>query len=265
MQYYDELWSQEAHSLLTTKPSVRTAFVNALTKIALLGERNLREYYILQAIQKHHPNPMNILEIGCGKGQLASKLAQMTWTVAVDKSDGARALWNHFEDENFMGWLYFYQFDFRELTRLIAAHGKFDLIVSAGMVEHIPYYLHHPFFEKVYELLKPNGILVCDTPNAEYVLPRLTAASRQPIEDQLTCRELAFHCAVVGLSILEHRLLVPDFPCLQSKVFLPFNAVLRRLPRFFRSRCQIQMIVARKRTHQLPNDIRHNDKDGQHQ
>lgn len=59
-------------------------------------------------------------------------------------------------------------------------HGRFDAVVCAGVVEHIP---HTPRYllETLTRLLRPGGILVLDTPNLAYLYRRLALLEGQSI------------------------------------------------------------------------------------
>lgn len=57
-------------------------------------------------------------------------------------------------------------------TALDGLTGRFDAVICAGVVEHIP---HTPrlLLERLTALLKPGGVLVMDTPNLAYLYHRL--------------------------------------------------------------------------------------------
>lgn len=71
--------------------------------------------------------------------------------------------------------------DFAELGHGLAPlHGRFDAVVCAGVIEHIP---HTPkaLLETITALLKPGGILALDTPNLAYLYRRLALLEGQTV------------------------------------------------------------------------------------
>lgn len=65
--------------------------------------------------------------------------------------------------------------------------GRYDAVVCAGVLEHIPH-TPRPLLEKVTTLLKPGGVLVLDTPNLAYLYHRLALLEGRsvfaPVETQ---------------------------------------------------------------------------------
>ncbi|MFP5379435.1 MAG: class I SAM-dependent methyltransferase, partial [Vicinamibacteria bacterium] len=63
---------------------------------------------------------------------------------------------------------------------LSSLHGRFDAVVCAGVIEHIP---HTPrlLLETLTRLLAPGGVLVLDTPNLAYLYRRLALLEGQTI------------------------------------------------------------------------------------
>lgn len=96
-----------------------------------------------------------ILDIGCGWGGLALTLAQIAEvevvgiTLSAEQLDIAR---QRAADAGLADRVKFKLCDYREMT------GQFDRIVSVGMFEHVGTPRYAEYFDRLYELLKPDGL-----------------------------------------------------------------------------------------------------------
>ena len=233
-KYYDKFWSQE------------------MTIRELRQKKHGRREVILSVVR--HYKVRNILEVGCGLGLLSVELAEMAPTLGIDMSDGAKPLWDKLKRENqSLDFVIgdFLTFDFQ--------NRKFDLIVTSEVIEHIPHEQQPEFILKIRRLLDQKGYLVMTTPNAPYVLPRLTSKTRQPVEDQLDKSEFANLVSSAGFDILIHRLLFPDLLTRENRVYwtlkrlrlerIVYRPLIYRIQNRFHSEsiCKYQLLVARRR------------------
>lgn len=223
-----------------------------MTTRELRRKKHGRREAILSVVRQF--NVRSILEVGCGLGLLSVELAEMGPTLGIDMSDGAKPLWDKLKRENqnldfAIG--DFLAFDFQ--------NRKFDLIVTSEVIEHIPYEQQTEFLRKIRSLLNQKGYLVMTTPNATYVLPRLTSRTRQPVEDQLDKSEFANLVSSAGFDILLHRLLFPNLLTRENKVYwtlkrlhlerIVYRPLIYRIQNRFHSEsiCLYQLLVARRR------------------
>lgn len=101
------------------------------------------------------PDPLDILEVGCGYGYLTNALNQLGHRArGVDVSRKAIAYAKE---------IYGDYFEQKEVTEVV---GSYDMIIGVELIEH----LMDPkgFVKKCTELLKPNGKLIITTPNKDF-------------------------------------------------------------------------------------------------
>lgn len=103
---------------------------------------------------------MRVLDIGCGWGGLAFHLAEHA-DVEVDgvtlSSEQLRVVREEARRRGLEGRVRFLQQDYRE------HEDQYDRIVSVGMFEHVGTPNYGTFFQRVHDLLKPDGIAVLHT------------------------------------------------------------------------------------------------------
>ena len=101
-----------------------------------------------------------ILDIGCGWGGLVFEIAKQTKCEVLGISLSQNQI-NYCRDKakklNLENQVNFELIDYRH------AKGKFDRIVSVGMVEHIGKKFYKTYFKKIHELLKDDGVSLIHT------------------------------------------------------------------------------------------------------
>ena len=99
---------------------------------------------------------MDVLDIGCGFGSMAQHLAKKykVNVVGVTLSKEQIEYANKYFPHNNVK---IYYEDYRNVE------GKFDRVYSVGMFEHVGRKNHHEYYNKCYELLKDNGIMLIHT------------------------------------------------------------------------------------------------------
>ena len=159
---------------------------------------SVRSNLIFSAIQHHSIDMQNILEIGCGRGNLAALLAAQKKgdVVAVDLASVSQ--WKNLEDENEN--LHFISGNIMK----ISFSQKFNLIISSEVIEHFPYESQGKFIKLVNQLLTSKGYVIFTTPNSPISLKRLNDDNRQPIEAHLTSNQLRDLVIKENFNILEH-------------------------------------------------------------
>lgn len=99
---------------------------------------------------------MSVLDIGCGFGSLAKYLADK-YGVYVDgvtlSEEQKKYADKHFSHPNVKITL----LDYRHVK------GQYDRVYSIGMFEHVGHKNYQTYFDKCYQLLKPNGVMLLHT------------------------------------------------------------------------------------------------------
>lgn len=113
----------------------------------------LRRDRVLQLLKDHRP--CRVLDIGCGPGALISELSALGYeAVGVDRSEKARALGRHLEDQS-PGMQLHAQLD--EQWK-----GTFDLLLSFEVIEHIKDDVGA--MREWRQYLQPGGRMILSTP-----------------------------------------------------------------------------------------------------
>lgn len=134
-------------------------------------------------LMRHVTRFDQICDLGCGSGWIAGILSHFGKTLGVDLSDVERARRRfpgcEFISANILAWQHPIE--------------QFDLVVSAEVIEHIPYPLQSNYLMVAWNLLKPGGHLILTTPNMK-TMNAIRGGGRewsnQPIEDWLDKRNL---------------------------------------------------------------------------
>jgi len=113
--------------------------------------------YILNQIATLDRKPLNILEVGCGNGNICYQLAYEGHHVkGIDLDEASIAYANaHFKNENL-------EYEVKAAEELINGH-TYDVIICSEVLEH----LYDPIsvLRTITRLLADNGILIVTTPN----------------------------------------------------------------------------------------------------
>ncbi len=113
--------------------------------------------YILEKIETIQRKPLNILEVGCGNGNICYQLAYEGHKVkGIDLDEASIAYGNsHFKHENL-------HFEVKAAEDLINGH-TYDVIICSEVLEH----LYQPLnvLKTITRLLSDNGTLIVTTPN----------------------------------------------------------------------------------------------------
>ena len=103
---------------------------------------------------------MKVLDIGCGWGGMAIEIAKQTGAtvkgITLSENQFATAS-KRAQEEGLSEKLTFKLQDYRNENEI------YDRIVSVGMFEHVGRKNHHEYYNKCYELLKDNGIMLIHT------------------------------------------------------------------------------------------------------
>jgi len=152
---------------------------------------------------------LRILELGCGRGQLAADLAAFGHVTGVDWSSvGVEAAGQACPEGEFLCG------DFFEVE--LPAE-SFDVVVSEEVVEHLAGPRQLEFLRIARRALTAGGLLVLTTPNrpvaerANEAFRRHTGHdwSEQPSENHLTCDELSARLEEAGFAVQSVETIVP--------------------------------------------------------
>jgi 2-polyprenyl-3-methyl-5-hydroxy-6-metoxy-1,4-benzoquinol methylase len=217
--------------------SEQRTFYNRLWETVGAAELNRHELARLERIRAEldarfpetHP-PVQILEIGCGRGWLSGLvLAEHGVVRALDLSDAsiakARAQFPaiEFEAANIF-----------EIT----LDASYDVVVASEVIEHID---DKPRFVGVLgQAVKPGGLVIMTTPNARHFDRwKKTAPFEQPLEEWVTPRQL-------------RQLLEVDFDISSSTTFFFYigsgvlnRALNNRVSRFIRRTGSVDDVLGR--------------------
>jgi SAM-dependent methyltransferase len=142
----------------------------------------------------HTSSFARICDLGCGAGWITGILGHFGKTLGIDLSDVERARARfpncEFISENILEWQH--------------PRAAFDLVVSAEVIEHIPFARQADYLRICHDLLGPGGSLILTTPNKSTMdaIPGGGRAwSNQPIEDWLGRRDLDRLLARTGFRV----------------------------------------------------------------
>jgi 2-polyprenyl-3-methyl-5-hydroxy-6-metoxy-1,4-benzoquinol methylase len=182
--------------------------------------------------QLHNPQPINVLEAGCGAGRFTEVLLAAGASVtSVDLSSAVDANQENFPQNARHRVLQ------ADLLHLPFSPGQFDLVFCLGVIQHTPN--PEETIRKLYEQVRPGGWLVID--HYAYSLSELTKLAffyrlvlrRMPPNEGLKWTErlvdlfLPLHKAVRSMSILR-ALLTRISPVLAYYHCLPLTDELHR-------------------------------------
>ena len=146
------------------------------------------------------PTRDDICDLGCGAGWTTAILGCFGRALGVELSDveRQREQYGHCEFVS----AYVLQWD--------CPDGKFYVVVSVEVIEHIPYLTQAAYLRVAYRLLKPGGYLILTTPNKRTMqaMPDPRAWSNQPVEDWLGMAELLSLIEGNGFEVLRKSSLI---------------------------------------------------------
>jgi len=167
--------------------------------------RILRHRAVLDLVGRYGgggPRPA-IVELGCGRGELAARLVRHGEVTAVDLSRATLAA----NRERFPG------VDFRrdDVTDagLAARLGRFAIAVASEVAEHVELGQRDAFFANLAGLVEPGGLLVLTTPDRDVL-----AAAGRPLQDgqpvnHLFRRQELVSCLAGDFETLHHGAVHP--------------------------------------------------------
>jgi SAM-dependent methyltransferase len=130
----------------------------------LLGERyrdasdgvdGVRAWFLAEMLERI-PTGADILELGCGPGVDAVRLAEGRRYTGVDLSPTmVAAASGRVPNGTFLE---------HDLTTLELAAGSFDAVVALYVFGHLPAAEHRPTFERIHGWLRPSGVLCASFP-----------------------------------------------------------------------------------------------------
>ena len=175
----------------------------------------------LQVAGFKHGSDKKILELGCGKGRLASLLRPYGQVTALDYSAATI-------DDNKKEYPDI-EFVVGDVTAPLGYHDAFDAVVSMEMIEHVTYEQQHKVIENAFDALKENGCFIFTTPN-RIVNERLNYKGFQPVEDWLSLQEatklLATKFEVIEAYTVVLTLRPALLDALWKRLFFPVNLYL---------------------------------------
>ncbi len=142
---------------------------------AMVDEKYLQEeegrrtsaQYILKYLNQVKPNKGKLLDIGCAAGFFLDEARKEGWEVyGVEVSQWAA---NH--AKNTLGLSHVYQGTLEDAK---LAHHTFDAVIMTDVIEHLIY--PKDILVNIRLLLKPNGIVCCNTPDIGSLISRLLGA-----------------------------------------------------------------------------------------
>lgn len=143
-QYVEALWS--FYSVVEADNYFAARFGNQLIKV----------------VSKHLPSKGVVSDYGCGSGSLTRTLAKKYPVLAVDFAKTIATT-----EKNFNKLQFPFPVDYATPNNVDSHVAKIDVLFFLEAVEHLLPDWIEPTFKNLHALLKPNGIVVCSTPNDE--------------------------------------------------------------------------------------------------
>jgi 2-polyprenyl-3-methyl-5-hydroxy-6-metoxy-1,4-benzoquinol methylase len=189
--YYDQLWRTLGQHLHYTEL--------------------MRAEFIANAIRQYVDGPdREILDLGCGRGWMASVLSPLGKVTGVDFSPAGI----QFAQENYGRHGRFILGDAASAALGLPEEQRFDVVVCSEVIEHVQ---EQPkFVGQIRGLLRPRGWLFLTTPNGnvfgEFSTCRKYVHALQPVENWLTPSRLSQILRAEGFLIVAHEGL-PMYQC----------------------------------------------------
>lgn len=229
---------------------------SVFSDLAKVTER-LILYNIIMIIKRHvGSSDKVIIDVGCGRGKLASRLTKYGRVVGIDFCETAidfckkRYLNAEFKVSNI------FDMEFIEYNK-----GKFDIVISSEVIEHVPDELQKPFIQNLKLLAKKGGHIILTTPNRDTIdllKNDNTLTSKefykkfegQPLANLLSMDELKDLSNGIG-EIITHESISPFIPIrvldlILKTLSLPTNYVLLQIiQKCFKFKGKNQVICAK--------------------
>jgi cyclopropane fatty-acyl-phospholipid synthase-like methyltransferase len=180
-------------------------FYDDFSKKQVVTGTNLRHYYLFTKIVKSGlKRNHDVLEIGCGIGTLTSLLYSYLKNGKIVATDiSSKNIQLAQERIKSAKRIEFFISDMQDFSYA----GKFDFIVLADVLEHIPMHLHGSLFQTITKYMKDDATLFINIPhpsNIEFL--RANAPEKLQIIDQaLYADELTKVASACGLILSEFK------------------------------------------------------------
>lgn len=180
-------------------------FYDEFSKKQIITGVNLRHYYLFRKIvgsglKKNH----SVLEIGCGIGTLTGLLASyvkrgdiLVTDISPENIASAKERLGSYKNIEFLV-SDMQDFDFDQ---------KFDFIVLADVLEHIPKSLHPNLFHVISKHMKKDAILFINIPHPKRIefLEKYSPEKLQVIDQALSAKNLIGDAESKGLVLVEYK------------------------------------------------------------
>ncbi len=148
---------------------------------ALQVSETLKFREICRIISRELPRRrLKILDLGCGRGRLASILCQYGDVTGVDFSATATE-----QGRKRVPSARFFVADILDPGWVDSQAGAYDVVVSADVIEHLPWESQGTLLRHMHRLAKETGIAILSTPVRDRVLELKSDPSQS--DDRLSC------------------------------------------------------------------------------
>jgi 2-polyprenyl-3-methyl-5-hydroxy-6-metoxy-1,4-benzoquinol methylase len=121
---------------------------------------HLINYNVIQLLEKKGLRGADIIDVGCGRGQLTCKLRPFGKVTGVDYSNVAiESCKKRYPD------IHFEQANILDDTWVDQHREMYDVVTSSEVIEHIPQEQQAIFARNLNALRKPGGTIILTTPN----------------------------------------------------------------------------------------------------
>lgn len=221
-EFYDDLWTNNTFNFSPSKL--------------------IRERWILYLLKKtfSRSKKLRFLDLGCGRGSLLRKVAQVFPSAVLFGADYSEMAVKANASEQPEVQFEVLDFEQEEFSKVFPA---IDCVVSQEVIEHLSPDVHVQFLKEIYTALVDNGIAIITTPDWESIQGmRLPGESddafahrfeSQPNAHLLTQSQLVVLARDVGFHVLWHKTVCPYTRNRKLSNLLAIGLFL--LPRFVES------------------------------